>query len=188
MPEDFRSAIAAVGDNSLSDGSKDIEAQTHEGSDIENGELELVRRVMHVPGPEVDVQELRKSLGIAQLGFTQARAELNELKKKCNTLAARVPTCTQVRALKATGPVDSKITKAAKKYCILYHLWVPENLFLICLDLQLLDVDPQSPLHWSTAESQAAGNQAELYVMMPEELRKQMTIHSQFKSVVSYHS
>ncbi|KAF8833747.1 hypothetical protein BDN67DRAFT_985818 [Paxillus ammoniavirescens] len=46
------------------------------------------------------------------------------------------------------------------------------------------DVDPHSPSHWRTTESRAAGNRAELYVMMSQELHGPMTSYLQFESVV----
>ncbi|KIK81388.1 hypothetical protein PAXRUDRAFT_27888 [Paxillus rubicundulus Ve08.2h10] len=151
MLEDFRSTIAAVGNDSLSDRSKGVEAQAH--------------------------KVMSKTVNWSWYGESCT----SQVQRQMSKSFARIPTHTQAHALKATGLVDSNITTAGKKYCVLYHLWVPKNLFPICL--QMSDINPLSPLHWSTAESQAAGNQAELYVMMPEELCKQMTIHSQFKSV-----
>ncbi|KIJ15703.1 hypothetical protein PAXINDRAFT_11299 [Paxillus involutus ATCC 200175] len=121
-----------------------------------------------------------KSLGVAQLAFTQVRAELHELNKKYNTLAAKLHSHTRARILKTTNPGDVMISQNAKKFCILYHLWVPENLFPVG---PWTDVDPHSPSRWRTAELRAAGNRAELYVMMPQELHGPMTSYSQFESM-----
>ncbi|KAF8836627.1 hypothetical protein BDN67DRAFT_1014536 [Paxillus ammoniavirescens] len=133
MPEDFRSALVAVSGSDSED-----EASRLEGSDtmMENDELVQLQTVTYVPGPDADTNELRKSLGLAQLAFTQVQAELNELRKQYNALTAKLPARTRTCALKASSsPLNNNITQVVKKYCVFYHLWVPENLF---------PVDPQT--------------------------------------------
>ncbi|KIN94657.1 hypothetical protein M404DRAFT_167717, partial [Pisolithus tinctorius Marx 270] len=77
--------------------------------------------------------------------------------------------------------LDAAIVTLAKKYAYFYHLWVPSGVFPLraCPP----DFDLRDPIHYQTPESKAIANGAELYLMVPPELRAQTMKYEHFEQL-----
>ncbi|KAI5981571.1 hypothetical protein EDD15DRAFT_2379405 [Pisolithus albus] len=181
MPEDFTSAIWDVGYDSLED-DIDNDGDAPQGANHRTGargvdpdldrEFDEVRRVMADPSPDASAMELRQALGRAQVSYNHLREELIKTRNELSEFKARSI---------ADGPLDAAITTLAKKYAYLYHLWVPSGVFP--LRTYPLSFDLRSTTRYQTPESKATANSAELYLMLPSELRTQAMKYEHFEQL-----
>ena len=111
--------------------------------------------------------------------------KLFDLTKRYNALASEMEAQRSRkggRKSKAPSSLEQGICDTAKKYCLLYHLWVPQSLFPI---KSQPDIDPRNPSRWQTPEGQTIAEQAELFQMLPSELHKSLKTFPEFFRVVS---
>lgn len=126
---------------------------------------------------------------MAQLAFSDTRAKFLDLTKRYNALASEMKAQRSRKGgRKSNGPtsLEQSIVDAAKKYCLLYHLWIPTLLFPV-KSQPGPDVDPCGPSRWQTPEGRAIAEQAELYQMLPSELHKSLRTFPEFSRIVSIH-
>jgi hypothetical protein len=109
------------------------------------------------------------------------RGEFKRINKEFSQLSLSIPAKKRGRILNNSDGFDSKITKEAKKYVMLYHFWVIDGLFPVG---PMPAVDPHGPGRWASNESRATGALAELYAMMPQDMHEMMATYKQFGSVV----
>ncbi|KAF8452169.1 hypothetical protein L210DRAFT_3499225 [Boletus edulis BED1] len=206
MVEDFTRAIHAVGDDSLSDiadgdegiadgdeGIADPDSASHGASVADVGglaanvlqELDEMRRVLAALPLDATVADLRKALGQVQLAYTHIRQDLNGVRTKYNKLQNQLAPRTRARALKAaqSGPLDTAVINVAKKYALLYHLWVPSGIFP--LREYPANFDFNHPRHYQDNETRITVYAAEIYLMLPIALQTQATKYEQFEYIVS---
>ncbi|KAG6379775.1 hypothetical protein JVT61DRAFT_10313 [Boletus reticuloceps] len=91
----------------------------------------------------------------------------------------------QACALKAakSGPLDTAVIKVAKKYALLYHLWVPGEIFP--LHEYPAEFNFNHPRHYQDSEARTTAYAAEIYLMLPITLQTQATKYEQFEKIVS---
>ncbi|KAI6104662.1 hypothetical protein EDD16DRAFT_1714602 [Pisolithus croceorrhizus] len=173
MPEDFTSAIWDVGYDSLKDNSNndgDVPQGVNHGTSARGVDPNLDRefneaqRVMADPSPDAGIIELHQALGQAQVSYSHLREELVKMRNELS-------------------PLDAAITTLAKKYAYLYHLWVPSGVFP--LRMYPLNFDLCSTTCYQSLESKATANSAELYLMLPSELRAQAMKYEHFEQLIS---
>ncbi|KAG2088954.1 uncharacterized protein F5147DRAFT_841239 [Suillus discolor] len=131
--EDFEAEINAVSDDSDSDGSD---------GEVSGSDLDAVRMVLAVPGPDAQMHDVRKALAVAQQAYHATRSELRVLKKQYLTLSSAIPARSRNRMLKKTSPLDSSITHQGQKYTLFSHFWVINGLFPT--SPQPANVDPRA--------------------------------------------
>ncbi|OJA20130.1 hypothetical protein AZE42_13429, partial [Rhizopogon vesiculosus] len=119
--EDFEAEINAVSDDSDSDN----------GGEASGSDLDQLRTVLAVPGPDAQMHEVRKvsALTIAQQAYNATQSELRVLKRQYLTLSSAIPARSHNHVLKKTSPLDSKIAHQGQKYALYYQFWVANNLF-----------------------------------------------------------
>ncbi|KAI6148872.1 hypothetical protein BKA82DRAFT_22629 [Pisolithus tinctorius] len=178
--EDFTSCIGAI------DGSNDSQADegTHGDSSDSGSDIEQMRRAFHVPGPTADVQELRKALSFVQEAYFEMWNELQSIRRDYVALQATVPARSRNCTTKAPSELDKSIAKAAKKYTMFYNFWIDDSIFLT---IRKPNIDPCSPMRWSSPQAMADGTVEELYEAVPKELHKQMETYQAFKTVFRHH-
>ncbi|KAG6369595.1 hypothetical protein JVT61DRAFT_14215 [Boletus reticuloceps] len=197
MVEDFTRAIHAVGDNSLSDitdgneGIADPDSASHGANVADVGglaanilqELDEMRRVLAAPPLDATVADLHKALGQVQLAYTCIQQDLNGVRTEYNKLQNQLAPRTRARALKAaqSGPLDTAVINVAKKYALLYHLWVPSGIFLLCEYPANFDFNHQR--RYQDNETRITAYAAEIYLMLPIALQTQATKYEQFKYI-----
>jgi hypothetical protein len=127
-------------------------------------------------------------LGEVQLAYTCIRQDLNGLRAEHNKLQNQLAPRTRARALKAaqSGPLDTAIISIAKKYALLYHLWVPSSIFLLCE--YPADFNFNHPRCYRDNVTRTAAYAAEIYLMLPIALQNQAMKYEQFEPVVSDNS
>ncbi|KAI6096392.1 hypothetical protein F5141DRAFT_1067762 [Pisolithus sp. B1] len=79
--------------------------------------------------------------------------------------------------------LDNNISALEKKYCFCYHFWIPKDLFPLMTPPPGYDLN--DPAHWSMPKSKLSGLKAELYFMVPDNLRVHVTSYSNFSCVFS---
>ncbi|KAI5996911.1 hypothetical protein F5J12DRAFT_896047 [Pisolithus orientalis] len=178
--EDFTSHIGAI------DGGNDSQADkgTHGDSSDSGSDLEQMQRALHVPGPTADVQELRKALSFVQEAYFEMRNELRSVRRDYVALQATVPARSRNHTTKAPSELDKSIAKAAKKYMMFYNFWIDDSIFPT---IRKPNIDPRSPMRWSSPQAMADGTVEELYEAVPKELHKQMETYQAFKTVFRHH-
>ncbi|KAG9309308.1 hypothetical protein JVU11DRAFT_10796 [Chiua virens] len=131
-------------------------------------------------------EELRKALGAAQLAYSDLHAKFNDLTKRYNMLSREMETQRSKKGSRgkshAPTSLEQSIVDAGRKYCLLYHLWVPAQLFPVNAQP---NVNPHHTSRWQTPGGQIAAEQAELYDMLPEMLHKLVRTFPEFQKIVS---
>lgn len=122
-----------------------------------------------------------QALETAQQAYNTLRVEFRALKKDYLALSATVPARSRNRTLKKTSVLDTKITTQGKTYALFYHFWVIPGVFPTTPQP---DVDPRSPMCWSSPEAKLNGAMAELYRCVPKDLHKSMEKYTPFDSLV----
>ncbi|KAI6027929.1 hypothetical protein BKA83DRAFT_4490450 [Pisolithus microcarpus] len=182
MPEDFTRALRNVGSGSSD--SSDLDRSDSDGDISEPEELREWRRIMREPPPDASAPQLRNALGIAQLAYSKLHAETKKLRNDYNSLLSTLPQ-NRKRAVEnnPNTVLDNNIVAQAKKYCFFYRFWIPKDLFPLTTPPPGYDLD--DPARWSTPESKLAGFKAELYLMLPNDLKVRATTYSNFGRVFS---
>ncbi|KAG2085341.1 uncharacterized protein F5147DRAFT_841764 [Suillus discolor] len=170
--EDFEAEINAVSDDSDSDGSD---------GEVSGSDLDAVRTVLAVPGPDAQMHDVRKALAVAQQAYHATRSELRVLKKQYLTLSSAIPARSRNRMLKKTSPLDSSITHQGQKYTLFSHFWVINGLFPT--SPQPANVDPRAATRWSSPDAKLKGAMAELYQIIPKDLHTSMETYPRFGSL-----
>ncbi|KAI5982654.1 hypothetical protein EDD15DRAFT_2399258 [Pisolithus albus] len=168
MPEDFTQALRNVGSGSSD--SSDLDHSDSDGDISEPEELREWHRIMREPPPDASAPQLHNALGIAQLAYSKLHAEMKKLRNDYNSLLSTLPQ-NRKRAVEnnPNTVLDNNIVAQAKKYCFFYHFWIPKDLFPLTTPLPGYDLD--DPVRWSTPESKLIGFKAELYLMLPNDLK-----------------
>ncbi|KAG1734247.1 uncharacterized protein EDB91DRAFT_1251033 [Suillus paluster] len=171
--EDFKAEINAV----MSDKSNgpDRSDSKQSGSD-----LDQLRLVLAVPGPNAQMHEVRKVLAIAQQAYNTTQSELRVLKRQYLMLSAAVPTCSRNCVLKKMSPLDSSISHQGQRYALYCHFLVVNGLFPTTPQP---GVDPRSTTHWTSPEAKLKGVMAELYLIIPKDLHQSMETYPRFASL-----
>ncbi|KAG1811594.1 hypothetical protein EV424DRAFT_1542473 [Suillus variegatus] len=170
--EDFEAEINAVSDSSETDGSDGEDS----GSD-----LDQVRTVLAVPGPDAQMHDVRKALATAQQAYNATRSELRVLKRQYLALSSAIPVRSRNRVLKKTSALDSSITRQGQKYALFSHFWVVNGLFPTTP--QPANVDPRSATRWSSPDAKLKGAMGELYQIIPKDLHTSMETYPRFGSL-----
>ncbi|KAF8127386.1 hypothetical protein EV363DRAFT_1515132 [Boletus edulis] len=146
-------------------------------------ELDEMRRVLAAPPLDATVADLRKALGQVQLAYTRIRQDLNGVRTEYNKLQNQLAPRTRARALKAaqSGPLDTAVINVAKKYALLYHLWVPSGIFP--LREYPANFDFNHPRRYQDNETRITAYAAEIYLMLPIALQTQATKYEQFEYI-----
>ncbi|KAG0708023.1 hypothetical protein DFH29DRAFT_994647 [Suillus ampliporus] len=151
--EDFEAEINVV----MSD-----ESDSSDRSDSERSgsDLDQLRSVLAVPGPDAQMHEVRKRQYLA--------------------LSSVVPVCSRNRVLKKTSPLDSSINHQGQRYALYCQFWIANGLFPT---MPQLDVNPRSTTRWTFPEAKLKGAMAELYLFIPKDLHHPMETYSRFASL-----
>ncbi|KAG2131062.1 hypothetical protein DEU56DRAFT_914603 [Suillus clintonianus] len=171
--EDFEAEINTVSNSSETDGSDGEDS----GSD-----LDQVRTVLAVPGPDTQMHDVRKVLATAQQAYNATRSELHVLKRQYLTLSSVIPAHSHNHVLKKTSALDSSITRQGQKYALFSHFWVVNGLFPTTP--QPANVDLQSTTRWSSPDAKLKGAMGELYQIIPKDLHTSMETYPCFGSLV----
>ncbi|KIK14664.1 hypothetical protein PISMIDRAFT_17139 [Pisolithus microcarpus 441] len=159
MPEDFTLAINAVARDSLDDSTDNDEEVLHGVNrqvDARDVETNLDRELDEVRRVMAD-----PTPDASAADLRQALEELIKTRNELSEFKAKVAPRARSRALKsiAEGPLDAAIVTLAKNF------------------------DLCSPTCYQTPESKATANGAELYLMLPSELRAQATKYEHFEQL-----
>ncbi|KAF8546543.1 hypothetical protein OG21DRAFT_1491096 [Imleria badia] len=135
--------------------------------------------------PDATAADLRKMLREVQLAYTRIQQDLNGLRAEHNKLQNQLAPRTRAHALKVaqSGPLDTAIISIAKKYALLYHLWVPSGIFP--LREYPADFDFNHPRRYRDNTTRTTAYAAEIYLMLPVALQNQAMKYEQFKPVFS---
>lgn len=127
-------------------------------------------------------------LGEVQLAYTCIRQDLNGLRAEHNKLQNQLAPRTRACVLKAaqSGPLDTAIISIAKKYALLYHLWVPSGIFPLHEYPANFNFN-HSRRYWDNV-TRTAAYAVEIYLMLPVALQNQAMKYEQFEPVVSDNS
>ncbi|KAI6024320.1 hypothetical protein EDC04DRAFT_2606500 [Pisolithus marmoratus] len=173
MPEDFTHALRNVSSDSSDSG------QGSDHSDLDDNtpdleELQELHRVMRELPPDASAPQLRVALGTAQLAYSKLHAEMKKLRTNYDSLLSTLPQ-NRKRAVEnnPNTALENNIAAQAKKYCFCYHYWVPKDVFLLTTPPPGYDLN--DPARWSTAESKISSLKAELYFMLPNNLKLHIT-------------
>ncbi|KAG2091630.1 uncharacterized protein F5147DRAFT_779906 [Suillus discolor] len=160
---------------------KDASAQNCLALTVSGSDLDAVRTVLAVPGPDAQMHDVRKALAVAQQAYHATRSELRVLKKQYLTLSSAIPARSRNRMLKKTSPLDSSITHQGQKYTLFSHFWVINGLFPT--SPQPANVDPRAATRWSSPDAKLKGAMAELYQIIPKDLHTSMETYPRFGSL-----
>ncbi|KAI6102267.1 hypothetical protein F5141DRAFT_1065742 [Pisolithus sp. B1] len=183
MPEDFTHTLCGIGLDS-SDSSQHSDHSDCDDSISDLKELQEWCRVMHEPPPDACAPQLHAALGAAQIAYSKLHVEMKKLQTDYNSLLSSIPQ-NRKRTVENNLNVilDNNIATLAKKDCFCYHFWVPKDLFLLTTLSPGYDLN--NPACWSMPESKLSGLKAELYFMVPNDLRVHVTSYSNFSHVFS---
>ncbi|KAI6012865.1 hypothetical protein BKA83DRAFT_13923 [Pisolithus microcarpus] len=145
--------------------SSDLDCSDSDGDISEPEELREWHRIMCEPAPDASAPQLCNALGIAQLAYSKLHNHKRAVENNPNTV------------------LDNNIVIQAKKYCFFYHFWIPKDLFPLTTLPPGYDLD--DPARWSMSESKLVGFKAELYLMLPNDLKVHATTYSNFGHVFS---
>ncbi|KAI6027156.1 hypothetical protein EDC04DRAFT_2605917 [Pisolithus marmoratus] len=182
MPEDFTHALRNVSSDSSDSG------QGSDHSDLDDNtpdleELQELCRVMRELPPDASAPQLCVALGTAQLAYSKLHAEMKKLRTNYDSLLSTLPQ-NHKRAVEnnPNTALENNIAAQVKKYCFCYHYWVPKDVFLLTTPPPGYDLN--DPTRWSTAESKISSLKAELYFMLPNNLKLHIT-YDKFRHVFS---
>ncbi|KAF8435956.1 hypothetical protein L210DRAFT_3505949 [Boletus edulis BED1] len=153
---------------------------TNEDSEASDGEEIL--SALHVPAADTDIAELWKAVSLCQKALTKTRGKLIVATKDLCTLDAALPAKKRKGILNKMGPLNDNIGHVAKKFAMLYCLWVIDGLFPI-MNVNNPNVDLQSAACWDSDEAKRSAVLTELFLVMLESLHKEMVKYKSFGSV-----
>ncbi|KAF8435940.1 hypothetical protein L210DRAFT_3648178 [Boletus edulis BED1] len=153
---------------------------TDEDSEASDGEEIL--SALRVPAADTDIAELWKAVSLCQKALTETRGKLIVATKDLCTLDAALPAKKRKGILNKMGPLNDNIGHVAKKFTMLYCLWVIDGLFPI-MNVNNPNVDLQSAVRWDSDEAKRSAVLMELFLVMPESLHKEMVKYKLFGSV-----
>ncbi|KIM56380.1 hypothetical protein SCLCIDRAFT_132841 [Scleroderma citrinum Foug A] len=178
--DDFENELDAV-DNEPSD---EEESLSRENNEDDNTDIIELQMVMQVPAPDASIADLHKSLSMAQRAYGNLCARLNALEKQYNILVSTTHLSKAAKGVDAkTISAHTRISVIARKYVIFYHFWTPDNMFPVS---QQPDIDPRSPMQFSSSESTVACARAELFTTVSdnEDDKKLLCTYVSFGRVV----
>ncbi|KAI6145807.1 hypothetical protein BKA82DRAFT_26916 [Pisolithus tinctorius] len=182
MPEDFTDALRNVDSDSSGTNSHSDHSDDDETSDLE--ELWEWWRIMCKPPPDASAPQLCSALGATQLAYSKLHVQMKQLRINYNSLLSTLPQSRKKAVENNLNTVlDNNIITQAKKYCFFYHFWVPKYVFPLITPLPGYDLT--DPACWSTPESKITGFKAELYFMLPSNLKVHVTTYGNFGHVFS---
>ncbi|KIO06647.1 hypothetical protein M404DRAFT_24360 [Pisolithus tinctorius Marx 270] len=182
MPEGFTDALHNVDSDSSGADSHSDHSDDDETSDLE--ELWEWQRIMCKPPLDASAPQLRSALGATQLAYSKLHIQMKQLQIDYNSLLSTLPQSHKKAVENNPNTIlDNNIIAQAKKYCFFYHFWLPKDVFpLVTL---LPGYDLTDPACWSMPESKITGFKAELYFMLPSNLKVHVTTYSNFGCVFS---
>ncbi|KAG9310683.1 hypothetical protein JVU11DRAFT_9278 [Chiua virens] len=121
--------------------------------DEEDSDLEQVMSALRVPGPGAEMAELRKALALCQRTLTAIQA-----------LKAALPPNKCKAILNKSDSLNETTGRVAKKFALLYRLWVIEGLFPITSNS---DVDLFSAGRRASPDAKRDAVIAELFMITP---------------------
>lgn len=114
---------------------------------------------------------IMQALSLAQWALSETDADLHRVQKELFTLMASLPLKKRKGMLDKSDSVNESVSRAAKKFNMLYCLWVIQGLFPItnnpCVDLS-------TTAHWASPEARHDAIITELFMIMPEALSKEI--------------
>ncbi|KAI6003564.1 hypothetical protein EDC04DRAFT_2971131 [Pisolithus marmoratus] len=183
MPKDFMHALHDVGSDSF-DSSIDSDHSDSDGNNADLEELQEWCRIMRELPPDASAPQLCSALGATQLAYSNLHIEMKKLQTNYNSLLSTLPqNCKRVVENNPNTVLDNNIAISAKKYCFLYHFWVPKDLFPLTTLPPGYDLNDLA--HWNTPESKLAGLKAELCLMLPNDLGLHSTTYHDFGRMFS---
>ncbi|KAI6035879.1 hypothetical protein EDC04DRAFT_2604787 [Pisolithus marmoratus] len=108
--------------------------------------------------------------------------DLKELQELCRVMCELPPdasapqlhvNCKRAVENNLNTALENNIAAQVKKYCFCYHYWVPKDIFPLMTPPPGYDLN--DPTRWSTAKSKISGLKAELYFMLPNNLKLHIT-------------
>ncbi|KIK78024.1 hypothetical protein PAXRUDRAFT_17111 [Paxillus rubicundulus Ve08.2h10] len=157
----------------LSDGSGQEE-------DKEQRDQEQIMAIILPLPPDADIPALCKALSLAQRALTKTDADLHRVKKELFTLTAALPPKKRKGILNKSHSLNESIGQVAKKFAMLYRLWVIDGLFPI---VNNTGVDLSSMTCWASPEAKRNAVITKLFTIMPRVLTKEIHAYKAFSSV-----
>ena len=122
-------------------------------------------------------------LSLCQKALTNTRSKLGAAKKDVRTLSAALLPKKRQGIMNKTEPLKEDIGHVAKKFAMLYCLWVIDGLFPV-KNVNNPDVDLWSPACWDSNEAKCNAVLTKLFMIMPQSLHKEMLKYKSFSSAV----
>ncbi|KAI9568407.1 hypothetical protein HD554DRAFT_2172510 [Boletus coccyginus] len=148
-----------------------------------NGSERITAILQQLP-PDADIPTLRKALLLAQQALTEINANLCQVKKELFTLMASLSSKKRKAVLDKLDSVNESVGRVAKKFSILYRLWVIHGLFPIENNP---GIDLSATTCWASPEVKHNAIVTELFMIMPETLTKEIRTYKSFGSVFIQH-
>ncbi|KAI6122717.1 hypothetical protein EDD16DRAFT_1518329 [Pisolithus croceorrhizus] len=171
MPEDFTHTLHGIGLDS-SDSSQCSDHSDSDDSILDLEELQEWCRVMRKPPPDASAPQFHYlhygDRHLVLLRFLLSSIPQNHKRTVENNLNVIL---------------DNNMAALAKKYHFCYHFWVPKDLFLLTTPPPGYYLNDSAC--WSMPKSKLSGLKAELYFMVPDNLRVHVTSYSNFSHVFS---
>ncbi|KIJ09893.1 hypothetical protein PAXINDRAFT_157791 [Paxillus involutus ATCC 200175] len=161
------------------DGS-DLGDGSGQDEDEEQRDQEQITAIIQPPPPDADIPTLRKALSLAQRALTETDADLHRVKKELFALTAALPPKKRKGILNKSDSLNESIGQVAKKFTILYRLWVIDGLFPI---VNNTGVDLSSTTRWASPEAKCNAVITELFTITPQVLTKEIHAYKAFSSV-----
>ncbi|KAI5995798.1 hypothetical protein F5J12DRAFT_785566 [Pisolithus orientalis] len=128
------------------------------------------------PPLDASAPQLCSALGATQLAYLKLHIQMKKLQIDYNSLLSTLlQSCKKAVENNLNTVLDNNIITQAKKYCFFYHFWVPKDVFPLITLLPGYDL----------TESKIAGFKAELYFMLPSDLKVHATTYGNFGHVFS---
>ncbi|KIK75891.1 hypothetical protein PAXRUDRAFT_171355 [Paxillus rubicundulus Ve08.2h10] len=124
--------------------------------------------------------QLIQALSLVQRALTKTDADLHRVKKELVTLTTALPLKKRKGILNKSDSLNESIGRVAKKFAMLYHLWVIDGLFPI---VNNTGVDLSSTTCWASPEAKHNAVITELFTITPQVLTKEIHAYKAFSSV-----
>ncbi|KIK79337.1 hypothetical protein PAXRUDRAFT_16380 [Paxillus rubicundulus Ve08.2h10] len=150
--------------------------------DEEQHDQEQIMAIIQPLLPDADIPALCKALSLAQRALTETDADLCRVKKELFALTAALPPKKHKGILNKSDSLNESIGQVAKKFAMLYCLWVIDGLFLI---VNNTGVDLSSTTRWASPEAKRNAVITELFTITPQVLTKEIHAYKAFSLVIS---
>ena len=169
----------------------------------EDSDYEQITSALLVPPPNAEIAKLQKvslrhyhspfifriylcseqtqALALCQKTLTATHAKLVNTTKELKTLKAALPLKKCRAVLSKSDSLNESIGRVAKKFALLYHLWVIDSLFSIEKNPS---VDLFSADRWASSVAKHNAVVTEIFMIAPKTLHKEIATYQFFGSVV----